>query len=41
VSPHSRQIRWFGGLYLASIVALALVASMVRLVLWLVAPMIE
>jgi len=30
VSPRSRQIRWFGGLYLASIVVLALVTSMLR-----------
>jgi hypothetical protein len=37
MSARSRQIRWFGGLYLASIAVLVLVTLMLRLVIRLVA----
>ena len=30
-----RRLRWFGGLYLASLAALALAAFLVRATLWL------
>ena len=36
VNPRSRQMRWFGGLYLASVAALALVTVALRALLWAV-----
>ncbi|MEH2561542.1 hypothetical protein V1289_001169 [Bradyrhizobium sp. AZCC 2289] len=37
MSGRSQRLRWFGGLYLASLAALALTALLIRTVLWLAA----
>ena len=36
VNPRSHKMRWFGGLYLASVAALALVTVVLRALLWVV-----
>jgi hypothetical protein len=36
VNPRSQKMRWFGGLYLASVAALALITVALRALLWVV-----